>query len=54
MKQDTLEQLVRGRKVESSLLLGVCFECCAALSQHLSREQDDAAFSHNAVSLLRL
>ena len=53
MKQDTLEQLVRGRKVESSLLLGVCFECCAALSQHLSREQDDAAFSHNAVSLLR-
>lgn len=53
MDTDKVEQLIRGRKVESSLLLGVCFECCAALSQQLRRRQDQAAFSHNAVLLLQ-
>jgi hypothetical protein len=53
MAKDKVQQLIRGRKVESSLLLGVCFECCAALSQQLKRQQDQAAFNHNSVLLLQ-
>jgi hypothetical protein len=53
MKSDALQQLIRGRKVESSLLLGLCFECCAGLSKLLGHEQEHAAYQHNAVELLR-
>jgi hypothetical protein len=51
-QEDALAQLVRGRKVEASLLLIMCFESASGLAEHCAKEY--SGYHHNASVLVRL
>ena len=52
MTEDALTQLIRGRKVEASLLLIMCFESSTALAVQCGK--DHTGYHHNAIHLIRL